>query len=165
MRPRAYLKPWIFGLAAGTLFVLAEAVLPIYPPSAYAFCLSCHVRDLVDNIVNAIASTRFQTTEVGGRALLLTSPGLLIGAFLAARAHRETKPRRATRALAFALAGAAMMIMGIVIFGCPTRLALRAGYGDVYGIAGLLGLFAGITVTTLVSRRRAARGATKGEAR
>ena len=39
-----------------------------------------------------------------------------------------------------------------------TRLALRAGYGDVYGIAGLVGLLAGVAVTTVAMRLWSLRG-------
>ncbi len=152
------LKPWVFGIAAGSIFVLAEAFLNIYPPSAYAFCLSCHVRDLLNHLANTVTGSRLLTTEVGGRAFLLTSPGVIIGALVAARMYGESKTRKASKPLLFALTGFVIMVIGIVIFGCPTRLALRAGYGDVYGIAGLVGLLAGVAVTTVAMRLWSLRG-------
>ena len=159
MPRRRYLKPWIFGVAAGALFVTAEIVFPIAPPSAYAFCLSCHVRDLVNSIANALFHSRFLTTEVGARALTLTSPGVVIGALVAARVNGEIRPRRTDRPVLFLLLGFLVMTIGITIFGCPTRIVLRAGYGEVYGIVALLGLFAGIAVATVIMKWRASRGA------
>jgi hypothetical protein len=157
---RRYVKPWIFGVVAGTIFVLADAVLPISPPSAYAFCLSCHVRDLVNTVVNAVVHSRFQVTEVAGRALLLTSPGVLLGAFIAARLYGEARPRKADRPLLFAALGFLVMVIGIVIFGCPTRIVLRAGYGEVYGIVALAGMFAGIAAATVLMKLRWSSGGT-----
>jgi hypothetical protein len=151
---KRYLKPWIFGVAAGCIFVLADALLPISPPSAYAFCLSCHVRDLVNTALNAVIHSRFQVTEVAGRALLLTSPGVLAGAFIAARVHGEAKPRKADRPLLLAGLGFLVMTIGILIFGCPTRIVLRAGYGEIYGIVALAGMGVGIAGTTLLVKLR-----------
>jgi hypothetical protein len=155
---KRYLRPWIFGVAAGSLFVVAEVVLGTYPPSAYAFCLTCHARDLVNTIVNAFFNTRFQATEVAGRALMLTSPGVLIGALLAARVNGEIRPRKADVPLRSAILGFLVMTIGIVIFGCPTRLMLRAGYGEIYGIIAVLGMFGGIAVSTIFMKLRSARG-------
>jgi len=158
LKRKLYVKPWIFGVAAGCLFVLADAVFPLSPPSAYAFCLSCHVRDLVNTVVNAVIHSRFQVTEVAGRALMLTSPGVLLGAFIAARVYGEARPRKADRPLLLAGLGFLVMTVGIVIFGCPTRIVLRAGYGEIYGIVALAGMFAGIAVTTLLIKLRWAGG-------
>jgi hypothetical protein len=158
MKERRYLKPWIFGVLAGSLFVMAEAVFPISPPSAYAFCLSCHVRDLVNTVVNAVFHSRFQATEVASRALMLTSPGVLVGALLAARVNREIRPRKADKPLLFAALGFLVMTIGIVIFGCPTRIVLRAGYGETYGIVALVGMFGGIAAATFLMKLRSAHG-------
>jgi hypothetical protein len=158
MKKKRYLKPWVFGVAAGALFVGVEAVFSIYPPSAYAFCLSCHVRDLVNTIVNALFGAHFQVTEVAGRALLLTSPGVLLGAFAASRLNAEYRPRRADKPVVYAALGFAIMTIGIVIFGCPTRIVLRAGYGEFYAIVALAGMLAGITAATLLMRLRSSRG-------
>jgi hypothetical protein len=154
MRSRGYVRPWIFGIAAGSLLVLAEAFFKVSPPQAYAFCLSCHVRDLVNTALNALFNARYQVAEVAERALLLTSPGVILGAFIAARAHGEHSARRADRPVLFAALGFVVMIVGILIFGCPTRIVLRAGFGEFYGIAALVGMLAGIAVSTVLMRLR-----------
>jgi hypothetical protein len=152
-RPRT-LKPWLFGVIAGVLFVAAEVLLGIYPPSAYAFCLACHVRDLVNTAWNAMLGAALETTGLAKRALLLTSPGVLLGAFAAAALYRERRRQPLERPLLYFLAGLAVMSVGIAIFGCPTRIVLRAGYGEVYGIAALAGMLAGIFCGTLLLRLR-----------
>jgi len=139
------------------VFVAAEAFLGVYPPSAYAFCLACHARDLVNTAWNAVFGAVLETTGIAKRALLLTSPGVLLGAFAAAAMYRERRRQKLERPLWYFLAGLAVMTIGIVIFGCPTRIVLRAGYGEVYGIAALAGMLAGIACGTLLLRLRVRR--------
>jgi hypothetical protein len=152
VKKRAYIKPWVFGVAAGCMFVSAEAFLNIYPPAAYSFCLSCHTRDLVNAVVNFFFSAGFQTAAVSHRALMVSSPAVLTGAYLAARFHGERAPQRAQRPVLHFAIGFIAMVCGIVIFGCPTRLTIRAAYGDVYGIIAVSGMFFGIWCATAAMR-------------
>jgi hypothetical protein len=154
---KRYVPPWAFGIAAGVLFVGAEVLLSVYPPSAYAFCLTCHTRDLLNRIVNALFGTNYQVSFISTRILFLSSPAILIGAFAAARINGERKVLKADKPLRFFVFGCVMMIIGIIIFGCPTRLILRSGYGDVYAAAGVAAMFAGIACGTLIVKRRAVR--------
>ncbi len=151
---RAYIKPWIFGVAAGTMFVCAEAFLGFYPPACYSFCLTCHVRDLVNTVTNLLFGTRFETAYLARRALMLTSPGLIIGAFVTSRLFGEYRRVNSSRPLLYFLSGFTVMIIGILIFGCPTRIVMRAGYGDLYGITALFGLFAGVYIGTHIMKCR-----------
>ena len=86
---RGYVKPWIFGIIAGAMVVLAEAFAGLYPPAAYSFCLTCHTRDLVNTLVNGLFGAHFQTTVISRRVLMLSSPAVLIGAFAAAALNGE----------------------------------------------------------------------------
>jgi hypothetical protein len=152
-----YLKPWLFGIICGTLFVLAEAFLDFYPPAAYSFCLTCHTRDLVNTATNLIFSTNYQTAFLARRILMITSPAVLLGAFIAARISGEYIIQKKTRPVLFFIAGFFIMITGIVIFGCPTRIVIRAGYGDIYGIAAVGGMCVGIYIGTKIVKYFAAR--------
>ena len=149
---RTYIKPWIFGIAAGAMFVSAEAFFGLYPPACYSFCLTCHVRDLVNTVTNFLFGTRFETAYLARRALMLTSPGVIIGAFVTSRLFGEYRRVKSSRPALFFLSGFTVMIIGILIFGCPIRIVMRAGYGDLYGIAALAGLFAGVYIGTLIIR-------------
>jgi len=150
---RMYIKPWIFGVAAGAMFVSAEAFFGLYPPSCYSFCLTCHVRDLVNTASNFLFETRFETAYLARRAIMLTSPGVVIGAFIASRIFGEHRRVKSSSRLLFFLSGFTVMIIGIIIFGCPVRIVMRAGYGDLYGITALAGLFAGVYIGTLIMKR------------
>ena len=156
--PRRWrIKPWVFGIAAGILFVLLEVVFNLYPPSAYGFCLSCHTRDLISTIVNRLAGTSWGATILSGRVLMLTSPAVIAGALLTAHFFRETRFKRAEKPLRSFIYGFIIMTAGIVIFGCPTRLLLRAGYGDIYALGGVVFMYAGVTLATVIMRFRITR--------
>ena len=98
-RSPKYLKPWIFGVVAGTIFVLGEVLFNIAPPSAYAFCLSCHTRDLVNTLINAVFTRNLQTALIARRFFMVTSPAVLLGALAAARLTGEQRIQPADRPL------------------------------------------------------------------
>ena len=158
---KKYFPPWMFGIIAGILFVGVEVLLSVYPPSAYAFCLTCHTRDLINRVINAVFHSNFQVSLISRRILFLTSPAILLGAYTAARSHGERHILRADRPVRFFLYGFVIMVLGILIFGCPTRLILRSGYGDIYAIAGVIALIVGILGGTLIMKLRALGGGRK----
>jgi len=150
---KGYLKPWLFGIIAGSMVVSFEALFNFYPPSAYSFCLTCHTRDLVNQTVNLIFRTNFQTAPISHRAVEATSFFVILGAFIAARRYREYRLQKSNRPLLFFAAGFVVMILGILIFGCPTRIAVRVGYGDLYGIIAFVGMVFGVWIGTILLRR------------
>ena len=152
MKRSTYLKPWIFGVLTGAVVVLAEAFGDLYPPAAYSFCLTCHTRDLVNSVINTLLGTHFQITLLARRALMVTPLFVFAGAALGARLHGEYRRQRSGNPLKFALFGFIVMLTGILIFGCPTRIAIRTGYGDLYGLAAFAGVLLGIWAATLIMR-------------
>ena len=152
MKRRRTLKPWLFGVIAGSLFVAVEALAGVYPPSAYGFCLTCHARDLAATLLNALFGTNLQTAVIARRMVMITSPAVLLGAWLAARRCGERRVLPSDRPLSFFALGFGVMPTGLVIFGCPTRIVLRAGYGEWYGLVALAGMGVGITGATLLVR-------------
>jgi hypothetical protein len=136
------------------MFVSAEAFLNLYPPAAYSFCLTCHTRDLVNAVANLFPGAGFQTAAVAHRALMVTSPAVLAGAYLGARLHGERARQERERPLLHFAIGFAVMVSGILIFGCPTRLTMRAAYGEAYGIVAVAGMFLGIWCGTAAMRAR-----------
>ena len=98
----------------------------------------------MNTVVNALFKANFQTAAVSGRVLMLTSPSVILGALLASRLFKESRMQKSERPMMFFIYGFIVMIAGLIIFGCPTRIVIRSGYGDLYGIAALFGMFAGI---------------------
>jgi hypothetical protein len=146
----------VYGVVVGILAVVVGEWLDVNPPAAYGLCSACHGRDLADWIVNHTEGKNLFVTAAGAGWPLLTVVGLVIGAFTAARRNGEFSSINLggnVRQFAF---GAVVMGAALFVGGCPTRILIRTGYGDLAGILALGGVAAGIVAATL-SLRWAAR--------
>jgi hypothetical protein len=145
-------SPVVYGLVVSVLAVLAGVWGHVSPPAAYGLCSACHGRDLADWILNHTEGTKLFVTAAGAGWPLLTVVGLVIGAFVAAKRNGEFSTLNlGGNARQFALGG---VVMGAALFvgGCPTRMLIRTGYGDVAGAVGLGGIAVGIVLATLSLR-------------
>ena len=76
----------------------------------------------------------------------------MLGSFLAARRNGEFGSINLggnVRQFAF---GAVVMGSALFVGGCPTRIIIRSGFGDVAGMLALGGVAAGIVAATLSMR-------------
>ena len=119
----------VVGAAAVALTMLGN-------PGNMGFCIACFLRDIA-------GATRLHTAS----AVQYLRPeivGLVLGALAAALCTREFKPRGGSApATRFAL-GAAVMVGALMFLGCPLRMVLRIGGGDLNAVVGLIGFSAGI---------------------
>jgi len=145
-------SPIVYGIAAAVLAALAGQWGGVSPPAAYGLCSACHGRDLADWILNHTEGTKLFVTSAGASWPLLTVVGLVIGSYLAAKQNGEFGSINiGGNARQFAL-GAVVMCAALFVGGCPTRLIIRAGYGDLAGVLGLGGVAAGVVAATLTMR-------------
>lgn len=149
-----YLKPWIFGIIAGVIVVVPGFFLPVRIPASYNFCLSCHTHDLINGIINWFSGTYLPQTFISRKLLLVTSPAVIAGAFVAARMYSEKRRIKAEKPIQSFLIGSLVMLIGIVIYGCPTRLIIRAGFGEVYAIFAVTAMILGVVTASFIVRLR-----------
>jgi hypothetical protein len=114
--------------------------------------MACHPRDAINWVVNRLAGADWEIAPVSMTAPLLTSFGVLIGAFAAARRHRERRPLSLGRPVRSLLFGVLAMNAAIIALGCPTRLLLLSAYGEALAVVGVAGLIAGIVLGTWLLR-------------
>ena len=142
----------IYGLVVGVLAVVVGQWLGVSPPAAYGLCSACHGRDLADWLLNHVEGKNLFVTAAGAGWPLLTVVGLVIGAFVAARRNGEFGSINIggnVRQFAF---GAVVMGSALFVGGCPTRIIIRSGFGDVAGVLALGGVATGIVAATLSMR-------------
>lgn len=142
----------VYGVVVGVLAVIVGQYLGVSPPAAYGLCSACHGRDLADWVLNHVEGKRLFVTAAGAGWPLLTVIGLVLGSFLAARRNGEyASINLGGNARQFAFG---FVVMGAALFvgGCPTRIIIRAGYGDLAGVLALGGVAAGIVAATLSMR-------------
>ena len=141
-----------YGVVTAILAVVVGEWLSVSPPAAYGLCSACHGRDLADWLLNHVEGKRLFITSAGASWPLLTVVGLVLGSFLAARRNREFGSINIggnVRQFAF---GAVVMGSALFVGGCPTRIIIRTGYGDLAGLLALGGVAAGIVLATLSMR-------------
>jgi len=155
-------NPLYVGLAIGILAAFVQLLLiSAGGPEAYGFCVACHTRDLVNIGVNDIAGTKLAVAPISQNAILpvLTVIGVLIGAFISARYYQEfkTKTGNIGSYVSYLLGGLFFMIFALFMGGCPYRIGLRIGYGDVVALIGVIaiiaGVLAGIKIATTMAER------------
>jgi hypothetical protein len=147
-----------YGIVTAIGAVVVGEWLHVSPPAAYGLCSACHGRDLADWIVNHVEGKRLFITAAGaGATPLLTVVGLVIGAFAAAKRNGEFGSINIGGNLRQFGFGAVVMGAALFVGGCPTRIIIRTGYGDLAGLLALGGVAAGIVIATLGMRAVARR--------
>lgn len=156
--------PAFLGAVMGILAALVQALtIGAGGPEAYGFCVACHTRDLVNGMTNILAGTALALAPVSKNAVLpvLSVVGVLIGAHLSARVHREHGIRKGSGRdyLVYFTAGFSVFVLAMVFGGCPYRAALRAGYGDIVALIFIGAMALGAIAGTLLLLKRAEREA------
>jgi len=146
----------VYGIVAATGAIIVGQWLGVSPPAAYGLCSACHGRDLADWTLNHVEGKHLFVTAAGAGWPLLTVVGLVAGSFLAARRNGEFGSINIGGNVRQFGYGAVVMCAALFVGGCPTRIIIRTGFGDLAGLLALGGVAAGIVGATL-SMRWAAR--------
>jgi hypothetical protein len=155
-------NPLYVGLMIGILAAVVQLLLiSAGGPEAYGFCVACHTRDLVNIGVNDVTGMKLAAAPVSQNAILpvLTIIGVLIGALASARYYQEFKTKTGDIAsyIWYLFGGILFMIFALFMGGCPYRMGLRIGYGDVVALIGviaiIIGVIVGIKIATVLAER------------
>lgn len=134
------------------LAVSLQAFFHVDDAPAYGLCMACHGQDLVQTIIADVG------VGPDRRALpLLTTVGVVLGAVWAARRNHETARWSGGVHWRRVVFGMLAGFCSLVAMGCPTRLWLRIGYGDVTAIAPVVSMVGAVVITTMILRRWARR--------
>ncbi len=142
-----------YGVVAGLLAVGVQVFLGVKPPPAYGICVACHTRDLVAWLANNLVGTNWEIAPVSVILPLLTTIGMLIGAYAAADRNDERRRVALGGHWRSFLYGILVVNAAIVALGCPTRLLLLSAYGDVLALVAVAGVGVGILTGTLLLTR------------
>ncbi|UTC66159.1 MULTISPECIES: YedE family putative selenium transporter [unclassified Treponema] len=133
------MKKHLMVIVTGAVIGIAALVLVRFGnPGNMGFCIACFLRDIAGALkLHNAAVVQYMRPEV---------IGLVIGAFFMAFAKKEFKPRGGSAAFTRFTLGFFVMIGALVFLGCPLRMFLRLGAGDLNAIFGLVGFIAGILI-------------------
>jgi hypothetical protein len=142
----------VYGVAAAVTAAVAGQWLDVSPPAAYGLCSACHGRDLADWILNHAEGKQLFVTAAGASWPILTVVGVVLGSLLAARRNGEFGSVNIGGNIRQFGFGAVVMGAALFVGGCPTRIVLRTGYGDLAALLALGGVGAGVVLATLSMR-------------
>lgn len=135
------------GIAVTGLIFGALAILLQHSgnPGNMGICVVCFNRD----IAGAVGLHRAAVVQYLRPEIL----GMVLGAFMAALAFGEYKPRGGSSPILRFLLGAIAGIGALVFLGCPWRVILRLAGGDAHALFGLGGLIVGVGIGVLFFRK------------
>ena len=126
-------------IITGLLIGAAAIVLSLQGnPKNMGFCIACFIRDIAGTTkLHSAGAVQYFRPEIVGIVL-----GAMIMAFVSGewRAKAGSSP-----VLRFAL-GAMVMIGALIFLGCPLRMVIRMGGGDLNAYVGLVGFAVGILI-------------------
>ena len=128
-------------ILAGVCTGIAALVLTkLGNPANMGFCIACFERDIAGAVgLHSAAKVQYVRPEI---------IGLVLGSLIAALVSGDWKSRSGSApALRFVL-GAFAMIGALAFLGCPLRMILRLGGGDLNALVGLVGFAIGIFIGT-----------------
>ena len=129
------------GLITGAAAVVLTA---LGNPKNMGFCIACFERDIA-------GALKFHGAEVV-QYLRPEIPGLVLGAMLMSLIKKEWRPQGGSSPFTRFILGMFVMIGALVFLGCPLRMVIRIGGGDVNALIGLAGFVVGIIIGTFPLR-------------
>ena len=135
---------WIIlgGLVFGVLGALA---VNWGNPNNMGICTACFLRDIAGALkLQANAAVQYLRPEIFGFAL---------GAFGTSLAFREWRPRGGSSPIIRFILAMCVMVGSLVFLGCPIRMLLRLGGGDLSALVALAGLVVGVLVGVFFLKR------------
>lgn len=126
-------------ILAGVVVGVAALILTAAGnPKNMGFCIACFERDIAGALgLHSAGKVQYTRPEI---------VGIVLGAALSALVFREFKARAGSCPASRFVLGLFVMIGALVFLGCPLRMVIRLGGGDLTAVAGLLGFLAGILV-------------------
>ena len=132
---KKHLNPWVLaaGFATGVAALLLTA---LGNPANMGFCIACFLRDIAGSLhLHTAAPVEYFRPEI---------VGLVLGALIMSLVSKEFRPRAGSSPATRFLLGMIVMIGALVFLGCPLRMVIRMGGGDLNAFVGLAGFALGI---------------------
>ena len=136
------MKRHLMVILTGVLIGISALVLVKFGnPGNMGFCIACFLRDMAGALkLHNAPVVQYMRPEI---------IGLILGAFIIAFAKKEFKPRAGSAIFTRFTLGFFVMIGALMFLGCPLRMFLRLGAGDMNAVFGLVGFVVGIGIGVL----------------
>lgn len=114
-------------------------------PPNMGICVACFIRDSSGSMgLHHTETVQYFRPEIFG---------FILGSFIAALIFKEFQSKAGSAPIIRFTLGFLMMVGCLVFLGCPLRMVLRIGAGDLNAVIGLIGLIIGIAIGSLFFKK------------
>lgn len=125
-------------ITGGTIGLIALLLVAFGNPANMGFCIACFIRDTAGALkLHQASVVQYVRPEI---------IGIILGSFLISLFTKEFKPRGGSSPVTRFVLGAVVMVGALVFLGCPLRMLIRLGGGDLNALVGLVGFAGGVGV-------------------
>ncbi|KZL91580.1 YedE family putative selenium transporter [Clostridium magnum] len=126
-------------VTAGALVgILSALLVKLGNPGNMGVCIACFIRDTA----GALGLHRAEIVQYIRPEVI----GIVLGAFIISLSQKEFNVRGGSSPFVRFVLGFILMIGALMFLGCPLRMILRLGGGDLNAVVGLVGFTAGIGI-------------------
>lgn len=140
-------KNWLV-IVCGLLIGVAAVLLTAFGnPKNMGFCIACFLRDISGAL--GLQTAGSSAEDVTARIVSNFRPeivGIILGACIMALVGKEFKPKGGSSPFTRFILAVFVMMGALVFLGCPLRMVIRIGGGDLNAIVGLAGFVLGILI-------------------
>ena len=127
---------WLVVAAGGAVGLAAVVLTALGNPANMGFCIACFLRDIAGACgLHGAAKVQYIRPEI---------IGLVLGAFVMSVAMKEFRAKAGSSPATRFVLGAFVMIGALAFLGCPLRMVIRLGGGDLNALVALAGFVCGI---------------------
>lgn len=143
---KEYIRLNPFVILTGVVVGAAALLLTFFGnPANMGFCIACFLRDIAGSTgLHQAAPVQYFRPEI---------VGLVVGSALISAVTGEFRPKAGSSPATRFIIGAFVMIGALVFLGCPLRMVIRMGGGDLNAFVGLAGFFIGILIGVFFIRK------------
>lgn len=123
-------------IAGGIVGIISVLLVYFGNPANMGFCIACFLRD----IAGGIGLHRADVVQYIRPEII----GLVLGAFFLSVKNKEFQTKGGSSPFTRFMLGITVMIGALIFLGCPLRMVLRLGGGDLNALFGIAGFVAGI---------------------
>ena len=135
-------RNWLVMLCGLLVGAAAVILTKLGNPANMGFCIACFLRDIAGSMsLHQAGVVQYFRPEI---------LGLIVGACIMAFIGKEFKPKGGSSPFTRFILGAIVMMGALVFLGCPLRMVIRIGGGDLNAIVGLAGFIVGILIGIVV---------------
>lgn len=126
------------GLTGIAIGVIAVILVVLGNPKNMGFCIACFIRDTAGAMhMHTAPIVEYVRPEI---------IGIILGSFAISVISGDFRPKGGSSPVLRFVIGSIVMIGALVFLGCPLRMVLRLGGGDLNAFIGLLGFISGIAI-------------------